>query len=169
MNLQNYYKKLIQSKEYKDFIKQYKDAYFCSGLFILDKESRGDEFHFDYYIPSSKKMFSFKFYGNQMQFLPIQNFETIIPEKITTDFNIELDDFEILILKRMEKEKMKEKIKKLLFSFQNLDGKKYFVVTIFLSGMGLLKVHIDIKEKKIVLFEKKSLLDMIKIFKKPRD
>ena len=49
---------------------------------------------------------------------------------------------------------------------QAKDKKNYLLGTIFISGLGLLKVRIDLNEKKIVGFEKMSFFDMIKIVKK---
>jgi hypothetical protein len=63
-------------------------------------------------------------------------------------------------------EKIKKNILKLLFSLQNIDGKDFLIGTVFISGLGLLKCEIDIQEKKVVDFEKKSFFDMMKIVRK---
>ncbi|MCX6743802.1 MAG: hypothetical protein NT116_06255 [Candidatus Parcubacteria bacterium] len=49
---------------------------------------------------------------------------------------------------------------------QSKDKKNYLLGTIFISGLGILKVKIDLDEKKITDFEKKSFFDMMKIVKK---
>ena len=66
----------------------------------------------------------------------------------------------------MKEENVNKQIQKLLFSLQNLNGKNFLIGTIFISGMGILKVTISLDENKIISFEKKSILEMFKIIKK---
>ncbi|MCL5730305.1 MAG: hypothetical protein M1165_01930 [Candidatus Pacearchaeota archaeon] len=58
------------------------------------------------------------------------------------------------------------RLQKLIFSLQKVDGKDFLTGTIFISMFGLIKISIDIKKSKIVDFEKKSLFDLVNIFKK---
>ena len=58
------------------------------------------------------------------------------------------------------------KIQKMLFSLQHKDLKDYLIGTIFISNFGMIKVNIDITDMKVILFEKKSFFDMLKIVKK---
>ena len=71
-----------------------------------------------------------------------------------------------MILNKMKEENVNKQIQKLLFSLQNMKGKNFLIGTIFISGMGILKVTISLDENTIVNFEKKSILDMFKIIKK---
>ena len=66
----------------------------------------------------------------------------------------------------MKEENVNKQIQKLLFSLQKMKEKNFLIGTIFISGMGLLKVTILLDENKIVDFEKKSIFDMFKIIKK---
>ena len=169
MKLQFYNDKLINSEEYKKFMKEHKDAYFCSGFFSIDKENSetDNQIHFDFYIPSSKEMFSFKL-NDKIELTSVKIFDERIPEQIFTDFNIDLDKFEKIILKKMELEKIKNSAKKFLFSLQNLEKKTYLLVTIFLSNLGLLKINIDLAKGEIISFEKKSMSEIFKIFRKAK-
>ena len=146
-------------------MKENKDAYFCSGLFTIDKEKNENEVHFDFYVPSSKKMFSFSLNG-EIELKELKIYDERIPEEIHTDFDIDLEDFIKTITKKMENEGVKNSTKKFLFSFQVLEGKAFLLATIFLSNLGLLKVNISIPKGEIVSFEKKSLGDIFKVFKK---
>ena len=85
---------------------------------------------------------------------------------IVRNYTFDLYEIEKKINAKMAEEKIKGNMQKILFSLQKLDGVDYLVITVFLSNMGLLKVHYDITEDKIVHFEKKSFLDMFKILKK---
>src|SRR3989338_6919770 len=71
-----------------------------------------------------------------------------------------------MILNKMKTEKINKQIHKLLLSLQNLKGKHFIVGTIFISGLGILKITIDLEEKKLMDFEKKSFFDIMKIIKK---
>jgi hypothetical protein len=55
---------------------------------------------------------------------------------------------------------------KLLFSLQNQEGRDHLIGTIFVSGLGMLKCSIDLQDKKIVEFEKKSFFDIMRVVKK---
>lgn len=87
-------------------------------------------------------------------------------EKISEDLDFDFEKVEELIEKKAEKEGIKNKIQKYLLSLQNVDGKNFLVGTVFISGLGMIKVQIDLKKMKLVEFEKKSMFDMINVFKK---
>jgi len=166
MNFQFYHEKLINSEEYQTFVKEHPEAFPCTGFFILDKTPKDpqNKANIDFYLPKEKKMYSFKL-NNKTEFVPVENFDKRIPEKISLNYDFNFEDFEKLIQTEMDKQKIKNKIQKLLFSFQNLDKKDYLVATIFLSGMALLKVNIDINKKEITDFKKESFMDMFKLIK----
>jgi len=165
MNFQFYLEKLHDSEEFKKFMKENSGAYLCSGFFVIDKEKSWDEYNFDYYVPSIKKMFSFKL-GKGIELVPIDMFDKRVPEKLSLDCDFKLEEIENIVVKRMEQENIKNKIQRLLFSLQNLDRKAFLVGTVFISGLGILKMNIDLSTKKITDFEKKSFFDMMKIMRK---
>jgi hypothetical protein len=166
MNFQFYFEKLAESKEFKKFIKENKDSFLCSGFFIIDKKEEGNKQNIDYFVPSLNKMFSFKIH-DKVEMIPVENFgENFKPEKISEKLDFDFNWIEEIIQNRMNDEKIKNKIEKLLLSLQAKDKKNYILGTIFISGLGIIKVKIDLDNKKIVDFEKKSFFDMIKVVKK---
>jgi hypothetical protein len=166
MNFQFYFEKLIESKDFKKFMSENKDAFLCSGFFIIDKKGEDNKQNLDYFVPSLDKMFSFKI-NNEVELVPIEDFgKNFKPEKISNNIDFDFTDIENIIQDRMEQDKIKNKIEKLLFSLQSKDKKNYLLGTIFISGLGILKVKIDLDEKKIAEFEKKSFFDMMKVVKK---
>jgi len=173
MNIQFYIEKLHDSKEFKKFIKENPKAFTCSGFFVIDKEEdekkRDNKFHFDYYIPNKKKMFSFKL-EKKVEMVPVEKFDNKKPEKISIKLDFDLEKLEEIILKRMEKEGIKNKIQKIIFSLQKLKEKDFLVGTTFITGLGMLRINLDLKTMKITLFEKKSFFDLmnIKRNKKPK-
>lgn len=161
MNLQFYLEKLKSSEEYKKFIKENPDAYLCSGFFVIDKIENDNKVHFDFYVPNTKKMFSFQL-ENDVRLVPIELFDDRVPEKIVIDYDFEFGEIERIVERRMQEEGIDKKIQKILLSLQKIDGKNFLIGTVFISGLGIIKVNIDVSEMKIVLFEKKSFFDMVR-------
>ncbi len=164
MNIQFNFEKLHSSKEFQEFIKEYPEAYLCSGFFVIDKEGKDNKVHFDYFSPKSKEVFSFQL--ESMQKVPLETFGEKIPGEISSDVDLEFDELEEMILQKMKEEKINTKIQKMVLSLQKVDGKDFIIGTIFIPMMGMIKVNVDLKEKRITEFEKKSFFDMIKILKK---
>jgi hypothetical protein len=186
MNSHFLWEKLEDSEEYKKFKQENKDSYLCSGFFIIDLESGNhqrvlhnscdptevedssdleNKYHFDFYIPSSKKTFSFQL-EDGVKLIELERFEENILKEVSMKDNFDFDEIKEMILKEMEEKKINNKIQKMIFSLQNQEGKDFLYGTIILSGLGILKMTFDISEKKLDDFEKKSFFDMMKIVKK---
>jgi len=165
MNFQFYFEKLVDSPEFKKFKDENSDCYLCSGFFSIDKKGNDTQQHLDFYVPSEKKMFSFQL-DKEMKLMPLENYDERIPNKIDHNFNFDFEEVEKLISQKMEEEKVNKQIQKLLFSLQNKDKKHFIIGTIFVSGLGIIKVTVNLDDKKIEGFEKKSFFDMLKIIKK---
>ncbi len=163
MNFQFYLEKLHSSEVFKKFMKESPGAYICSGFFTVDKEGTDNQRHLDFYIPEKKQMFSFKL-EKEIEKIPVELTIERVPEKLSTNFDFEFEEMEKLILDEMEKQNIKNKLQKIIISLQNVKGKNLLICTVFISMLGLLKVHIGLEENKpkIVLFEKKSFFDMVK-------
>ena len=165
MNFTFYLEKLHDSEEFKEFMLENPNAYICSAFFIIDHEKSYDKQHLDFYSPDSKKVFSFKL-EEGIRKEPLETFDDKIPQKLTLDYDFDLEELEKIVSERMEKENIKNKIQKILISLQRVEQKDLLVLTIFISGLGLLKVSIDLVGKKIKDFEKKSFFDIMKFVKK---
>lgn len=166
MNSQFYLEKLYNSEIFKKFQKENPDAYLCSGFFVIDKTGKeGNKQHFDYYLPNVKKMVSFQV-EDKIKEVPVEIIEGKIFEKINDHINLDFENIEKIIIDEMNKQNIKNKIEKILLSLQNIDGNDFILGTIFISALGMIKIHINILEKKVISFEKKSIFDMLKIVKK---
>ncbi len=161
MNFQFYVEKLNSFDEYKKFINENKKAFPCSCFFIVDFQGEDNKQHFDYFVPEDKKFFSFQLENSKL--VPVEASSDKIPEKISLDLEFDFKEVEDLISKRMEKEGIKNKIQKFLFSLQRKDGKHFLIGTVFISMLGLLKVTVDLEKMEIVDFEKKSFFDVMKV------
>ena len=161
MNFQFYLEKLYSSAIFKNFMKESPKAYLCSGFFTIDKEGKDNQIHVDFYIPDTKKMFSFRL-EKKIEKIPVEVITKKIPLEIKPDFNFNFEEVEEMIVNEMKKQDIRTKLQKIIFSLQNIKGKNFLICTIFTSMLGLLKIQIDLKKKKIILFEKKSFFDLMK-------
>lgn len=166
MNIQFYFEKLFGSEEFEKFKKENKDCYLCGGFFVIDLENLKNpenKSHLDFFVPSTKKMFSFNLESG-ITVLPVEQFDKErIPEKVKDNYKFDFEEIEEAIRKKMAEEKLNNKVQKIILTIQHSDSKDYLVCTVFISGMGILKVHFEADTRKIVLFEKKSFFDMIKM------
>jgi hypothetical protein len=142
-------------------MKENPKTYLCSGFFTIDKEGKDNQIHVDFYIPDTKKMFSFRL-EKAIEKIPVEIITKKIPLEIKLNFDFDFEEIEEMIINEMKKQDIRTKLQKIIFSLQNIKGKNFLVCTVFTSMLGLLKIHIDLKEKKIILFEKKSFFDLMK-------
>ena len=161
MNLQFYLEKLYSSGVFKNFMKENPKAYMCSGFFTIDKEGKDNQRHVDFYIPESKKMFSFRL-EKEIEKIPVELITKKIPSEIKPKLDFSFENVEKMIGNEMKKKNITNKLQKIIFSLQNIKGKNFLVCTVFLGMLGLLKVHIDLEKQEIILFEKKSFFDLMR-------
>lgn len=159
MNFQFYVERLQDSDKYKEFIKEHKKAFPCSCFFVLDKAGDDDKQHFDFW--DEGKMFSFDLDSEMLS--PVEVHDNKTPEEISLELNLDFGEIEDIIEKRMEKDDIKNKIQKYLFSLQKNKDKHYLIGTVFVSNLGMLRVKICVEDKELVEFEKKSFFDVLKI------
>lgn len=166
MNSQFLFEKLEDSDEYKNFIKENPKAYLCSGFFIIDMDKNPEnKYHFDFYVPENKKTFTFEL-ETGIKLVPTERTDEVILEKVSMKDHFDFDELKELTLNEMAANKVTNKIQKMIFSLQNRDGGDVLFGTIFLSGLGLIRMNFDLEKNKVTDFEKKSLFDMMKIVKK---
>ena len=161
MKIQPYLEKLSLSKEYKKFRDKYTDAFLVAGFFVLDFETGQNMHQIDYYIPSEKKVAAFTL----DEAVSIQIMETInekTPEKLDVRTNTDLDELKGILEDEMKNRSMTEEIKKIIAVIQNIEGKKIWILNCVLSGMEILKSHVDDESKTVLKMERASILDLIK-------
>jgi len=162
MKIKPYFDKLSASKEYKKFQKDYSDAFMIAGFFILDFESGKSLHQIDYYVPSEKKIAAFTLdKGVMMQMLEMMHTK-IIPEKLDLNTNVDLDALRGILEDEMKNRSITEEIKKIIAILQTIDGKKIWNLNCVLSGMSILKAHIDDDSQTVLKLEKASIMDYVK-------
>jgi hypothetical protein len=160
MKIKPFVDRLEQSKEYKDFRARYPKSFMIAGFFILDFESGSNVHQIDFFVPSEKKIAAFTLDGGvSMQLLEMMNSK--VPEELSLDTKIDLDALEGILLDEMHNRGMSEKIKKIIAIIQNINGKKIWNLNCVLSGMEILKSHVEDDSMTVLKIEKQSLLDII--------
>ena len=161
MKIQPYVEKLNGSKEFEEFKKKYKDAFLVAGFFVLDFESGQNIHQIDYYIPSEGKVAAFTLDGKVvLQILDMLNDK--IPERLDIQTKIDLDALKGILEDEMKNRNITEDLKKIVAVIQTIEGKKLWVLNCILSGMEILKAHIDDDNKIVLKMEKSSILDYVK-------
>lgn len=161
MKIAPYVDKLNTSKEYKDFIKHNNDAFMIAGFFILDIEAGKNLHQIDYYVPSNKKIAAFTLDKG----VTVQLLETInrkVPEKLDIKTRIDIDALKGILEDEMKNRGITEEIKKIIAILQNIDGKKVWNVNCVLTGMEILKAHIEDESETVLKMEKASIMDYVK-------
>lgn len=161
MKLQKYLTKLQGSKQFKNFMKKNNDAFLMAGFFIIDLEEGKAAHQINYFIPSKKKVAIFSVDKD----INLQVVDTIgsHPNPTQLDFNteIDLDALPGIIEDEMKNRNITDEIKKIIAIVQNIDGKKIWNLNCVLSGMNILKAHVEDTSKSVLKMEKSSIMDYI--------
>jgi hypothetical protein len=162
MKIQPYVQKLENSSKYKKFKEEYSDSFVVAGFFVLDYETGINIHQIDYYVPSNKKVAAFNLDGEvEVRLLDMMQKEKV-PEKLDLKTKIDLDAIKGILEDEMKNRNITESVKKCVAVIQTLNGKKLWVLNCVLSGMEILKAHVDDDSRTILKMEKSSMLDYIK-------
>jgi len=162
MKIAPYIQKLENSTVYKKFRKDYSDAFAVAGFFVLDYEAGANIHQIDYYVPSKKKVAAFNLDGNvEVRLLDMVHPDKK-PEKLDVKTKIDLDALKGILEDEMKNRNITENVKKCVAVIQMIDGKKLWILNCILSGMEILKAHIEDESKTVLKMEKANMLDYVK-------
>ncbi|MFH1585985.1 MAG: hypothetical protein ABIB79_04415 [archaeon] len=163
MKIKPYVEKLEQSDDYKNFRIKYPESFLVAGFFILDFETKANVHQIDFYLPKENKIAAFTLdAGVQLQLLELVKKETKAPEKMDIETNIDLDELSGILADEMKNKGMSEEIKKIIAVVQNVDGKRIWNLNCVLSGMEILKSHVEDESKTVLKMEKTSFMEIMK-------
>ncbi len=161
MKIQPVIEKLNASKTYKEFEQKHKDSFLIAGFFVLDLEAGNNISQIDYYIPSQKKVAAFNL-GKEIDMKVLEMVTNKTPEKLDSKTNIDLEEIKGILEDGMKNRSITEEIKKIIAIIQTIEGKKIWNINCVLSGMEILKAHIEDSSKTILMMERASVMDFIK-------
>ena len=162
MKIQPYVQKLESSQIYKKFRKENEESFVVAGFFVLDYETGTNIHQIDYYVPSKKQVAAFNLDGEvEVRLLDMMSKEKV-PQKLDIKTKVDLDALRGILEDEMKNRNITETIKKCVAVIQMVDGKKLWVLSCVLSGMEILKAHVDDESRTVLKMEKASMLDYIK-------
>lgn len=161
MKIAPYVEKLHNSPAYKDFEQKNKDAFLIAGFFVLDFEAGKHLHQIDYYVPSKKKVAAFTL-DNKVVLQLLDMMDRRVPEQLDIKTKIDLDSLKGIIIDEMKNRGITQDIKKMIAVVQAQKTKKVWSVNCVLSGMDILKVHVEDDSQTILKMEKSSMFDYIK-------
>ncbi len=161
MRFSHYLERVSSSQEFKKFNKENKQAYLCAGFFVFDFEEGKDIHQVDYFLPKQKKIAAFLLDKN-LSYKIANAMNTTKPEEIKGEIKMDLDKLKGIVEDEMKNHTITEGIMKMIAILQSNDGKKVWNLNCILSGMALLKVHVDDATGNILKFEKASFLDFVR-------
>jgi hypothetical protein len=166
MKIEPIVEKVCVSNEFKNFIKENPDSVLVAGFFVIDNEMKNTINQIDYYVPSSKKVAAFTL--DEKIVLQVSDLVgDKIPEILGSPINIDLDALEGIIEDEMKNRGYTEKINKIIAVIQKYENKNIWSLSCILSGMEILKAHIDDDSKTVLKMEKLALSDVIKMVPNP--
>lgn len=168
MKIQPYIHKLEHSPVYKEFQQKYKDAFLIAGFFVIDFETGQHLHQIDYYVPSQKKVAAFTLDKNVMVQL-LKTLDKKMPEKLNIKTKTDLEALHGIVQDEMKNRNITQEIKKMIAVVQNVKGKVIWNVNCILTGMDVLKVHVEDTTQTILRMEKISILDIIKKLPAPAE
>ncbi|MDO8564341.1 MAG: hypothetical protein Q7R87_05010 [Nanoarchaeota archaeon] len=161
MKLEPFVKKLNSSTEYKDFIGKNPSSYIVAGFFIMDYEDNNSLHQIDYYLPKQKKVAAFTLEPKiTMQMMELMNEKA--PEKLDLNTKVDLDTLQGIIEDEMKNRGISENIRKIIAILQSIKGKKMWNISCVLSGMSIIKAHVDDESKTVLKMDKSSIMDYVK-------
>ncbi len=165
MKLQFYGEKLESSDIFKEFKKENPKSYLCSAFIVVDKEGKDNKIHLDYFIPETREMVSFHL-NEEVSKVPLETYDDKTPEKISLEDSLSFKEIEEIIENKMKAENLSNKIQKIILSLQKLNDEDILAGTVFITMLGMIKIKIDAKNKNVIDFEKKSLMDIMNVLKR---
>jgi len=165
--MQPYIEKLNSSQEFQQFRGEHGDSYLIAGFFVLDFEAGQNIHQIDYYIPGKKKVAAFGLDGEGVDVRILDMLTDKTPEKLEIKTNIDLDALKGILEDEMKNRGITEGIQKIIAVIQTVEGNKIWNINCVLSGMEILKAHIEDESKSVLRMERSSVMDYIK--KIPKD
>jgi hypothetical protein len=159
--------KLEKSEVFKKFRAEYPNSFFCAGFFILNLKSGVFEYSLDY--REDKNIFTFKIPLGEEAISLIK--EEIIDiqkplEKISCDTQVDIPELRELIEKQLITNNIKNKLEEIIAVLQMIDNQKVWNLTCMCEGFTIISMHIHSETQGVLKFEKRNLLDFVKMGKK---
>ncbi|HVY01472.1 MAG TPA: hypothetical protein VHA12_01775 [Candidatus Nanoarchaeia archaeon] len=162
MKFNDMVKKLKSSPQYESFSTAYKDPVLVAGFFVIDFENKKNVTQIDFFVPSKKKVAAFSLDNPvTMQLMDtVEGKADLAP--LDSDVKVELEALEGILDDEMKNRGISETLKKIVAVLHMHEGKKLWNLNCMLSGMTLLRAHVDDDSRSVIKMEKVNLFDVMK-------
>lgn len=162
MKFHDMLKKLKTSPQYESFANAYKDPVLVAGFFVIDFENKKNVSQIDFFVPSKKKVAAFSLDSPvTMQLMDtVEGKADLAP--LDSDVKVEIDALEGILDDEMKNRGISETLKKIVAVLHMHEGKKIWNLNCMLSGMTLLRAHVDDDSRTVIKMEKVNLFDVMK-------
>ena len=158
MKFVDFLTKVKDSDDYRKYVSENNNAYLCAGFFVLDYQGGKNQASVDFYNPSNKKMTTFRFEEKivavPLEVPPEMINHNFIPDKIDSEPKLELEELKGILIDEMHNRGMTYETQKIIAVLQHIDGRLIWNCTALMSGLVLLKTHIEDSSKSVILMEK---------------
>src|SRR3989344_2149311 len=163
MKIRPYVEKLEQSEEFKNFKVKYPKSFLIAGFFVIDFDTGMNVHQIDFYLPKEKKIAAFTLNEEvKLQILDMISKNGKKPEKLDIETHIDLDALQGILVDEMHNRGISEEIKKIIAVVQNIDGKKIWNLNCILTGMEILKSHVEDEAKTVLKMDRTSAMEIMK-------
>jgi len=170
MSFKETYQKITDSEVFRNFIKEKPEAELCAGFFILDFISNDSKKAIDYKYKDKIYTFDLKDDGyvkmTEDELMNLPNAPPLL--KINPEVKVEVEDLKGISGMEALDKGISAKFNKIIavLQRQNRDGKEMQVwnMTCMLDGLIILNIQVDADSDigKVIKFDRKSFMDMIK-------
>jgi hypothetical protein len=160
--------KLEKSEIFKKFKAEYPNSFFCAGFFIFNFKTDTSEYSLDF--REDKNIFTFKVpeaKESSITMIKEEILEAQKPlEKISSDVKVDLSEIKALVEQALKDNNIKNKLEEIIAVLQSIDNQKVWNLTCLCEGFVIISIHIHSETQGILKFEKRNLLDFVKMGKK---
>jgi len=172
MNFKDLLEKVESSKQFEDFKQKHPDSELVAGFFIRDFLSNDNKSTLDYKIDSKVLTFSSDDQGEITMKEDKLIEDSCRPElkQIDKEIDVEVDELKSIAGTQALDNGIASKFSKIIavlqkYKDQELTGneeKQIWNLTCMLEGLIILNILIDAQSGKILKFERKSMMDLVK-------
>lgn len=89
------------------------------------------------------------------------------PEELEIKTNTDLDALQGILQDEMKNRTITEQLKKIIAILQKVDGKTLWNLNCVMSGMGILRAHVEDSSKSVLKMEKINMMDYVQKVQNP--
>ena len=162
MKIDHYFKRIEESKEFKEFKKKNPKAYLCAGFFVLHYEQGKNAHQMDFCLPNGKIATFILEEGIKMNISESPFKVKAKLEEIPSTAKLDLDALKGIVEDEMKNRTVTESVKKIIAVLQILDGRLVWNLNCIAGGLNIIQVHVDDVDGNILKFEKHSIMEFMK-------